>query len=368
MGDDDQPLKTPHDALFRAVFERPEAVRGELLAVLPPALREVMDLESIEPLPGRYADEAFRGLESDALFRVKVRGQPTLVYVLLEHQSSVDQLMPWRLLRYMTAIWARLLDEEPTRTSLPPILPLVLTNAPTGWRGPTSFSEVLEGDSTLIEALRPFLPQFKFLLDDLLKVPLTALKARQAPAFARLALWLMKAVRQPRHLLRDLLEWRDEVLEVQGTPPDLLRVFVYLSSVVGVERSQIEALARALLGPETRKANDMITAWDIARAASREDYKRGLEQGLKGGRAKGLAEGHDKGLAEGRDKGLAEGREKGVTEGRVTFLLSLLEARFGLLPDSVRDLVMGGTPEQLEQWALALLTATHLSDVFPKAG
>ncbi len=360
MGDDDQPLNTPHDALFRAVFERPEAVRGELLAVLPPGLREVMDLESIEPLPGRFANEAFRGLESDALFRVKVRGQPTLLYVLLEHQSSVDPLMPWRLLRYMTAIWARLLEEEPARTSLPPILPVVLTNAPNGWRGPTSFAEVLEGDPTLKEALRPFLPQFNFLLDDLLQVPAAALKARQAPAFARLALWMMKAVRQPRHILQDLLEWRDEVLEVQATPADLLRVFVYLSSVVGIDHSEMERLARELLGPETRKANDMISAWDIARAASREDYKRGHTEG----REKGLSEGREKGLSEGREKGLSEGREKGLSEGRVTFFLSLLEARFGSVPDSARELVMAGTSAQLEQWALTLMTATHLSDVF----
>lgn len=42
---------------------------------------------------------------SDVMLSVLVNGERTLVYVLLEHQSTPDRRMPLRLLRYMVHAW-----------------------------------------------------------------------------------------------------------------------------------------------------------------------------------------------------------------------------------------------------------------------
>ncbi|MEF8721782.1 MAG: DUF4351 domain-containing protein [Candidatus Accumulibacter delftensis] len=64
----------------------------------------------------------------------------------------------------------------------------------------------------------------------------------------------------------------------------------------------------------------------------------------------------------GIEKGLLQGRQ----EGEATLLQSLLARRFGTLPDAVRDRLAGATVEQLESWALKILDAKSLDEVFDR--
>jgi len=62
----------------------------------------------------------------------------------------------------------------------------------------------------------------------------------------------------------------------------------------------------------------------------------------------------------GIEKGLLQGRQ----EGEATLLQSLLARRFGTLPDAVRARLAGATVEQLESWALKILDAKSLDEIF----
>ena len=64
----------------------------------------------------------------------------------------------------------------------------------------------------------------------------------------------------------------------------------------------------------------------------------------------------------GIEKGLLQGRQ----EGEATLLQSLLARRFGTLPDAVRARLAGATVEQLESWALKILDAKSLDEVFDR--
>ena len=70
------------------------------------------------------------------------------------------------------------------------------------------------------------------------------------------------------------------------------------------------------------------------------------------------------GLREGRQQGLQEGRQEGRQEGEVTLLQKQLARRFGSLPPWVAETLMQASPAQLEAWAIALLDAASLEDVF----
>jgi len=72
--------------------------------------------------------------------------------------------------------------------------------------------------------------------------------------------------------------------------------------------------------------------------------------------------GIEKGLLQGRQEGWQEGRQ----EGEATLLQSLLARRFGTLPDAVRARLAGATVEQLESWALKILDAKSLDEVFDR--
>ena len=69
------------------------------------------------------------------------------------------------------------------------------------------------------------------------------------------------------------------------------------------------------------------------------------------------------GLREGRE----EGRQEGWQEGEASLLRKLLERRFGALPAWVYDKLAQAAPEQLETWAIEILDAARLEDVFRDA-
>lgn len=64
------------------------------------------------------------------------------------------------------------------------------------------------------------------------------------------------------------------------------------------------------------------------------------------------------------DRLRAEGRAQGKVEGRVELLLRQLTARFGPLPDHILARLRNPSPEDLERWALGILEARCLTDVF----
>src|SRR5689334_3764797 len=90
----------PHDALFRRIFEQPEHAAAELRAVLPRELLARTDLSTLRLVSGTFVDAELTQSQSDLLFSVQLGDKPALLYVLFEHQSTVDELMPFRILKY----------------------------------------------------------------------------------------------------------------------------------------------------------------------------------------------------------------------------------------------------------------------------
>jgi predicted transposase/invertase (TIGR01784 family) len=125
----------PHDASFKKTFSQVAHAAGELRAVLPPALVERIDFSSLALCSGSYVDEALRGSQSDLLFSARISSKPAFLYLLFEHQSRPDVLMPLRLLGYIL----RILDdyvknaESPARAlPLPLVVPVVLHHGDSG--------------------------------------------------------------------------------------------------------------------------------------------------------------------------------------------------------------------------------------------
>ena len=87
----------PHDRFFKRVFAHPEHVVAPLRLFLPPDLLDALDAESLELAPGSYVDPELEVRESDLLFRCRIAGEPALLYLLFEHQSTPDPLMAVRL-------------------------------------------------------------------------------------------------------------------------------------------------------------------------------------------------------------------------------------------------------------------------------
>ena len=352
-------FRSHHDSLFRAAFARPEALRSEAEVLLPPPFVHSLDFTRVNLLQTRFIDESLAHSESDATFRIAQHQREAFVYVLLEHQRKSDALMPWRLLRYMTSVWMSVLGSEPRRRKLPMLVPMVLSNVPGGWKGPRSFSEVVELEDDL-RVLSSVVPEFEFVLDDLANATTDSLRQRPGPEFTRLALWLLASSSTPERIIDEAPVWTDTVERLHAeAPDDHRRAVMYLLKTVSFTAAQAKKIRKLFwMGPDTR----VVTVEDIAYAGLNEERARARKAGRAQGREEGLEKGLEKGLEQGLERGLEKGRKEMLSVLR-RLLVQQWKARFGKVPKSVQTKLAKAEAKQLEQWAARLVTAKSPTDV-----
>lgn len=157
-------IHQPHDRLFRAVFSDPAEAASLIRKALPDTIRRRLNWTTLTLTDGTFIDEELRESQVDLLYEVEDTdtGEPTSVYVLLEHQSTPDPLMRLRLLRYCCRIWETDFRNNPDRHGWRLIVPVVFYQGTRGWRYSTEFSaEFLEAHRTL-----PWVPKFAHVLLD----------------------------------------------------------------------------------------------------------------------------------------------------------------------------------------------------------
>ncbi|HBM9260033.1 TPA: Rpn family recombination-promoting nuclease/putative transposase [Citrobacter freundii] len=94
---------TPHDAVFKTFLHHPETARDFLDIHLPAELRMLCDLNSLQLESESFIEADLRSRYSDVLWSLHTRNGDGYVYVVIEHQSSAEPHMAFRLLRYALA-------------------------------------------------------------------------------------------------------------------------------------------------------------------------------------------------------------------------------------------------------------------------
>ncbi|HEX7669247.1 MAG TPA: Rpn family recombination-promoting nuclease/putative transposase [Polyangiaceae bacterium] len=311
------PLSNPHDALFKFLFSQPENAAAELRTVLPKELSSRLDWASLALSPASFVDERLKGREADLLFSVRCQGRDAFLYLLLEHQSTSDVLMPFRLLRYVVRIWDAFLQGHPDARKLPAVIPVVIHHSDAGWSTPTELLALIDLDEHALEAVSPFVPRFRFLLDDLAVGADDTLRVRSEAAVATAGLLLLARGRTSPDLLSDLWRWLDLFRSVVVAPNGLsalVALMTYALDVGDIRPDDLYQFVRQL-GPEATEAH-------------------------------------------------MTGAQRLREEGKADLLLRQLEFRFGPLPVAASGRVRNANPGEVELWAERVLTAPDLDGVF----
>ncbi|MBZ0115825.1 MAG: Rpn family recombination-promoting nuclease/putative transposase [Sandaracinaceae bacterium] len=320
---------SPHDLLFKKTLSIAQNAEGELRAMLPPELAAQVDWATLKTERGSFVDAEAREWHTDLLFSAELSGRQALLYLLLEHQSTVDAWMPLRMLTYMTRIWAE--RREAGATRLPVIVPLVLHHSETGWTASRRFVELVDADADLLSLVHPFVPAIELLVDDLSRVPEVELLRRAMTAMARVALWALRSQRVG-HDAALLAQWVEELERARATAGrEAIEVFfVYLSAVEGGE--------------------------DLLKAILDADVSQDVREVAMGLRQKWEAEAEVRGEA----RGEARGQRKKAEE----LLVKLLHLRFGTLPSPAAARIRDASMEELDRWAERVLAAATLEQIF----
>lgn len=340
---------TPHDALFRRIFSDPAISAEVLRGLLPAEVAASIDFASLQLEPGSFVDEDLRATHSDLVFSARILGphgavRDGRVFVLLEHQSSPDGLMAFRMLKYAVRVWDHFRVAHPGATKLPLIIPVVLHQGPGRWPAPVDMLGVLDLEDEERGVLGRYAPAWRFELDDLGVTTDEALRARHLRADATLALAALKDVRSAPDVPALLGRWADLVREAGETAAGTRAVSTVLRYILEVH-SGLD-----VQGMRDRVDHIVHGSGALIMATAQQLIQEGLEKGL------------EKGREEGRAKGREEAREEGLLLGRRAALRQQLRLKFGVVPDDALARVEAADAEKLERWAARVLTATTLDE------
>jgi hypothetical protein len=130
---------------MKLLLETPANVR-DVINLVAPQFVDLIDFNRMKAQPADFIARDFRHLEADVVLRAPIRQtrghrgkREVLIYILIEHQSEPDRLMPLRLLDYLTQIyksqgreWSQ---KNPTFKGfhVQPVLPIVLYTGKNSW-------------------------------------------------------------------------------------------------------------------------------------------------------------------------------------------------------------------------------------------
>ncbi|AYA40044.1 Rpn family recombination-promoting nuclease/putative transposase [Xenorhabdus nematophila] len=275
--------KPHHDALFKHFLTQPETAREFLSLYLPEAIRSVCDLTTLKLEPGSFVDRQLRQLHSDVLYSVETTHGDGYIYCLIEHQSTPDPLMAWRLMYYSLSAMAAHLKKG--HTELPLVVPLLFYH---GEVRPYPYSNRWLDCFTLSEHAAHLYNQPLPLVD------ISALSDEEILTHKSIA--LMELVQ--KHIrCRDMLEWVPQLVAL-------------LNAGYNSAEQRHVVLSYILLNGHTLDLAQFVHQL-TEQSPEHETMLMTIAEQLE---QKGREQGRTEGRAEGRTEGRAEGREEGKLE------------------------------------------------------
>jgi hypothetical protein len=147
-----------HDAGYKSLFSHPEMVEDLIRGFVHEDWVRDLDFSTLKKVPGNYVTPNRSTRESDAVWKLRWKGDRVLyIYLLMEFQSTVDPSMALRMMVYLGLFYQDLLKRGETTSSgkLPPVLPLVLYNGYAPWGAAREISELIEEVPGGLERYRP---------------------------------------------------------------------------------------------------------------------------------------------------------------------------------------------------------------------
>ena len=160
-------LLQAHDSTVRSFFEDHRLAAEIFTFILPRDVSEAIDMGMLRERKDRFTDSDLRWGGTDVSFDATMRGCRMALYMMLDHQSTVDRMMPLRLWRNTGRLWLTEVSVSDGRRTLPFVLPMVLTNAPDLWTAPTDIGMLIEGVGRWPAAFSDLMPHLRYVVLDL---------------------------------------------------------------------------------------------------------------------------------------------------------------------------------------------------------
>jgi predicted transposase/invertase (TIGR01784 family) len=273
---DKSKIKNPHDRLFKYVMDEKAVAQSFFEAYLPASLKASAKWDSLELCPNTFVDKHLQEYLTDVLYKVKRGKENIYLYILVEHQSTPQTLMPFRFLEYQVKIWGHYLKQNKKAKKLPLILPILYYS---GQRSPYPYSIDLYDCFEDVELAKQYL--FKPVkMVDLLQIPDEQLEHCDLSAGFQLVQKHIKDKDMGPALNRMLKKgiWAQS-MKIDGNYDKVLLKYIQSEGEMQEPKAFFDNLGNA--APNEQKRKNIMT---IAESLRKEGRKEGRQEGRQEGR------------------------------------------------------------------------------------
>ena len=131
---EERKIHNEHDKLVKKILEKPREVEFVVRKAL--GIKEKLEIEEVR---NEFITIDYRGKQVDLLYKIKGKE----VYLLIEHQSTQDVKMPYRILEYEVQIMDRSFRKNNYQTEkLAKVIAIVIYTGPGEWKMPQRLEEI----------------------------------------------------------------------------------------------------------------------------------------------------------------------------------------------------------------------------------
>jgi predicted transposase/invertase (TIGR01784 family) len=139
-----------HDRFFKKSMSYPEIAHEFFKSYLPKEVLEIIDLSTLKQESSSFLSNELGEGVSDVLYSVKYGEESGYISILLEHQSTSDRLITFRIQKYMLRLCEEHLRKQKgkknSEKTLPNIYPVILYTGNKKYTAPRSFYELFENE------------------------------------------------------------------------------------------------------------------------------------------------------------------------------------------------------------------------------
>lgn len=128
-----------HDKLFKDLFNNKEEIAKFITKYL--NLKVAITKNDIEPYKTEYVTSTFESEEADVVYKMK----NNKIFFLIEHQSTIDRAMPYRIQEYKMQIIRQEIDKEKIHRRdyiFPKVIAIVLYTGENVWKTPEQIEDI----------------------------------------------------------------------------------------------------------------------------------------------------------------------------------------------------------------------------------
>jgi len=281
-------LNQPHDTGYKYLLSSKKAFVNMIRSFIRAGWAEQIDESSLVKVDKSFILQDFKNREADVVYRAHLKDRDIIFYVLLELQSKVDYLIPYRLLLYMTEVWRDVFrstskkDTERKSFRLPVVVPIVLYNSKGNWTVPLSFKEILAGSDLFgNQAL-----DFQYLLinvhsyseEDLLEL---------SGLFG--AVFLVDQAKDLEEIIARLKLLAETIKNLEDEEFALFTSWAENILTRNMKSDQKKEVANILQETRPEEVEEMISNVEkVLKKTYKEAEKQGMEKGMEKGIARGI--------------------------------------------------------------------------------